>query len=76
VGVDREALTLWRGQTLSDLADAPFVQAETARLEELRLAAVEARADAALALARHDEVIAQLEAMAASYPRVKGSHAG
>ena len=45
----REALDLWRGPPLADLAYEPFAQAEIARLEELRLEAFEARVDAELA---------------------------
>src|SRR4051794_9122704 len=44
-----EALALWRGRALADLADEPFAQPEIRRLEELRVAAVEERGDAELA---------------------------
>jgi len=37
-----EALALWRGQALADLTNKPFVGAERARLENQRLAALEA----------------------------------
>ena len=43
-----EALALWRGPALVDFAYEPFAQAEIARLEELRLAALEARIEADL----------------------------
>ena len=43
-----EALALWRGPALADVAFEPFAQAEAARLEERRLAALEARIDADL----------------------------
>jgi hypothetical protein len=36
------ALGLWRGQPLSQVAYEPFAASEIGRLEELRLAAVEA----------------------------------
>ena len=49
----REALALWHGPPLSDLAFEPFVQTEVARLEELRLVALERRLDAELELGRH-----------------------
>ena len=48
----RRALDLWRGPVLADLADYAFIQREAVRLEELRLAALEARIDADLALGR------------------------
>ena len=67
-GTLRQALGLWRGQVLADLADYAFTQPEAARLEELRLAAVEARIDADLALGRHDAVTAELEQLAAEHP--------
>ena len=49
----REALALWRGPPLADLAYEPFLQGEIARLEELRLAAIEQRIDADLTAGRH-----------------------
>jgi DNA-binding SARP family transcriptional activator len=64
----REALALWRGPALADLAYEPFVQAEIARLEELRLAAVEQRIDADLAAGRHAELVGELESLAARHP--------
>jgi DNA-binding SARP family transcriptional activator len=57
----RQALGLWRGQVLADLADYAFTRPEAARLEELRLAATEARVDADLGLGRHDALPAELE---------------
>jgi YVTN family beta-propeller protein len=64
----REALDLWRSQVLSDLADYAFTRPEAARLEELRLAALEARIDADLALGRHDALTAELERLVAEHP--------
>jgi YVTN family beta-propeller protein len=64
----RQALDLWRGPVLADLADYAFTRPEAARLEELRLAAVEARVDADLALGRHDALTAELEQLAAEHP--------
>jgi WD40 repeat protein/DNA-binding SARP family transcriptional activator len=63
-----DALALWLGTPLADLGDEPALQAEIARLEELRLSALEARIDAGLALDRHDELIAQLESLLAEEP--------
>ena len=64
----REALELWRGPVLQDL-DAPrFAEAVAARLDELRLTALEARIDAELALGRHRELIAELGGLVDSHP--------
>jgi DNA-binding SARP family transcriptional activator len=64
----REALSLWRGQPLADFAYDSFAQAAIARLEEIRLAAVELRIDADLALGFHDELAGELEALVAEHP--------
>jgi YVTN family beta-propeller protein len=64
----REALGLWRGPVLADLADYGFARPEAARLEELRLAAVEDRIDADLALGRHQALTGELERLAGEYP--------
>lgn len=64
----RSALALWRGAPLSDLADAPFAQNESARLEEPRVAAIELRIEAQLALGRHDGLVAELETLVAAHP--------
>ncbi len=64
----REALSLWRGPALADFAYESFAQTAIARLEEIRLAAVELRIDADLALGRHDELVGELEALVAEHP--------
>jgi DNA-binding SARP family transcriptional activator/streptogramin lyase len=64
----REALSLWRGEPLADLADVPHVQGERRRLEELRLAAVEARVEADLALGRHAQLVPELESLVREHP--------
>jgi DNA-binding SARP family transcriptional activator len=63
-----EALSLWRGPALADLAYEPFAQTEIARLEDLRLAALEGRIEAELRLGRHAELTGELEALAAEHP--------
>jgi predicted ATPase/DNA-binding SARP family transcriptional activator len=63
-----QALGLWRGPALQDLADQPLAQQEIARLEELRLAALEARMEAELAQGRHIEVIGELQSLVAAHP--------
>lgn len=67
-GLLARASGLWRGPALADVADAPFAQAEAARLEELRLGCVEDRVDAELALGRHTGVVAELEQHVAAHP--------
>jgi DNA-binding SARP family transcriptional activator len=64
----REALSLWRGPALADFAYESFAQTAIARLEEIRLAAVELRIDADLVLGRHDELVGELEALVAEHP--------
>ena len=63
-----DALALWRGTPLSQFAFEPFAQAEVARLEELRLAAIESRIDAELPLGRHAQLIPELEALVQRHP--------
>jgi WD40 repeat protein/DNA-binding SARP family transcriptional activator len=67
-GVLRDALGLWRGPALAEVAYEAFAQGEIRRLEELRLAALEARIEADLQLGRHARVIGELEALVASHP--------
>jgi predicted ATPase/DNA-binding SARP family transcriptional activator len=64
----RDGLSLWRGPALADFAYETFAQAAIARLEEIRLAAVELRIEADLALGRHDELVGELEALVAEHP--------
>ena len=64
----REALKLWRGPPLADLAFEPFAQTEIARLEEQHEAAIEARVEADLAAGRHAELVGELRQLAAAHP--------
>jgi DNA-binding SARP family transcriptional activator len=64
----REALELWRGPALADFAYEEFASVESARLEELRLAAVEDRVDADLALGEHASLTAELGTLVAEHP--------
>jgi DNA-binding SARP family transcriptional activator len=70
-----EALGLWRGPPLADVAYERFAQAVVARLEELRLVAVELRIEAQLRLGRHAELIGQLSALVAEHPLRERLHA-
>ncbi|MEA2188411.1 MAG: hypothetical protein QOK16_3422 [Solirubrobacteraceae bacterium] len=64
----REALALWRAEPLGDLALEPFARSETARLEEGRLAAIEARVEADLAAGRHADLVGELQRLVADNP--------
>jgi DNA-binding SARP family transcriptional activator/tetratricopeptide (TPR) repeat protein len=63
-----EGLDLWRGPALADFTFEPFAQAEIARLEDLRVAALEARVEADLALGGNVELVGELEALVAEHP--------
>ncbi|MFD9958300.1 BTAD domain-containing putative transcriptional regulator [Amycolatopsis sp. NPDC058986] len=63
-----DALALWRGPAYAEFADESWARAEIDRLDELRLLAVERRAEAALALGRADAVVPDLEAHLAERP--------
>jgi DNA-binding SARP family transcriptional activator len=62
------ALALWRGPAYAEFADEHWARAEIDRLEELRLVALERRAEAALALGRAAGVVADLRAHLVSHP--------
>lgn len=63
-----EALELWRGPAYADFAEEPWARAERARLAELRLTAVERRAEAQLALGAAADAVADLDAHVAEHP--------
>jgi DNA-binding SARP family transcriptional activator len=67
-GVLREALALWRGAALADLADQPFLEHEAARLEEMRLLALERVLEADLACGRHADALAEAEGLVHAHP--------
>ena len=64
----RMGLAMWRGPPLADLAFEPFAQAIALRLEEQRLAALESRVEADLALGRAPELIGELGALVHEHP--------
>jgi YVTN family beta-propeller protein len=66
--VARDALALWRGPALYDVAYESFAQTEAARLEELRLVALETRIEAELVLGKHTQLVGELEAVVAEHP--------
>ena len=63
----REGLALWRGAPLAELGDS-LASAERGRLEEQRLTALEQRIGAELALARHAELVPELEGLVREQP--------
>jgi DNA-binding SARP family transcriptional activator len=69
------ALAEWRGPVLAEFTSMPFALAETRRLEEAHLAALETRAEAELALGRHAALVGELEALTAEHPLHEGLHA-
>ena len=66
-----DALALWRGDPLSDFAVERWAAAEAARLTELRLVAMTERAQVALTLGRHQDVISDLEPVVAHDPTLE-----
>jgi len=71
----REALGLWRGPPLAELAATPFAPAEIARLEEQHLAALELRVEADLVVGRHAELIGELQQLTSAHPWRERLHA-
>jgi len=64
----RQALALWRGPALADVADTDFGQAAIARLDELRLSALQARVDADLRTGNAASLVAELEGLVIAHP--------
>ncbi len=64
----REALALWRGPPLPEFAFEGFAQAEIARLEELRLTALEERIELELEQVQNGDLVGELEALVAEHP--------
>ena len=63
-----ESLALWRGRAFEDFTYEAFAQGEIARLEELRLEAVELRVDADLRRGLSRELISELESLVRQHP--------
>ncbi|HEX2304392.1 MAG TPA: BTAD domain-containing putative transcriptional regulator [Gaiella sp.] len=62
------ALELWRGPALAEFAFEEWAQAETRRLEELRLVMLEERVAADIELGHPADVVAELESLVAEHP--------
>ena len=63
-----EALALWRGPALVEFADEPFASSEAGRLDQLRLAVLEDRFSAELALGLHGQLIEEMRALTLEQP--------
>ncbi|MEU4711250.1 BTAD domain-containing putative transcriptional regulator [Nocardia salmonicida] len=71
------ALELWRGPAFAEVADAEFAEVEIARLDELRLSAVESRAEALLELGEYAALVGELAPLVAEHPlreRLRAAH--
>lgn len=64
----QRALDMWRGPALADFAGESFAVGEAARLNELRLHAVEERIDAELKLGRHARLVGELQGLVEQHP--------
>jgi DNA-binding SARP family transcriptional activator len=64
----RDALSLWRGPALTDVSYESFAQSAIARLEEIRLTALELRIEVDLALGQDRELVGELEALVSEHP--------
>lgn len=69
------ALEQWAGEPYAEVSDAAWAIAEIARLAELRLAAIELRASAQLALGHHSAVVGELERVVLEHPTREGAAA-
>jgi DNA-binding SARP family transcriptional activator len=66
-GLLTEAIGLWRGRALADVAATPLVAAEADRLEESRIEALELRAEASLGCGRYAEVVPEIRRLLADH---------
>ncbi|MBB5873597.1 DNA-binding SARP family transcriptional activator [Allocatelliglobosispora scoriae] len=66
------ALGLWRGTAFADAPPTEAVRAAADHLNELRIAAMEARIEADLACGRHSELVAELQALTREHPLREG----
>ena len=64
----RDALRLWRGPALADVAEEGIARSAAARLDELRLLALERRIEADLERGLHADVVGEVEALIDAYP--------
>jgi DNA-binding SARP family transcriptional activator len=69
-----DALALWRGEALADVADGDVLRPAAMRLDELRLVALERRIEADLACGRHREAVVELESLTSANPLRERPH--
>src|SRR6202035_4977307 len=62
------ALATWRGPAFQEFGGLPWADLEASRLEELRLAATEKCADAALRLGCAAQIVADLDHLVTEHP--------
>jgi DNA-binding SARP family transcriptional activator len=70
----REALGLWRGPSLADVVEVPWLHEPAERLEQLRLDATQALIDARLALGESAQLVPELERMVEQHPFRENFH--
>jgi DNA-binding SARP family transcriptional activator len=63
-----EALSYWRGPALADVRQCFALECEAARLEDLRLAARQSRAELMLERASYAEAVSELRLLSTSHP--------
>jgi len=71
----RQALALWRGPALVDVAVGPQLEIESMRLAESRLTDLTLRIDADLYLGRHHQLLGDLAALCARHPYMENFRA-
>jgi DNA-binding SARP family transcriptional activator len=64
----RDALALWRGEPLADVAGLPWLEEQAGRLEQLRLRASRTLAQTRLALGEHAQLVPELEVLIKDHP--------
>jgi tetratricopeptide (TPR) repeat protein len=64
----QDALALWRGRPLADVADLVWVAAEAEHLDLLRMRIRQALSEARLAAGEHAQLVPELVQMVADYP--------
>lgn len=62
------ALAEWRGPALADVSDEPWARSAIVRWDDMRVAAIEWRADACLALGRLEGLVGELERALGEHP--------